>query len=116
MGYWIVDVATPERAYAIAAAISAAPGTRRIPTNMPIEVRRFAAYEPSSSNDGTPGIQASLLAALEGAAIKFCGCRKGKRTMKYILMMNCPRTGYEAYGRVAEKSHRGPHRLHAQSQ
>ena len=26
LGYWIVDVATPERAYAIAARISAAPG------------------------------------------------------------------------------------------
>ncbi|MGB9418463.1 MAG: YciI family protein [Acidobacteriaceae bacterium] len=47
LGYWIVDVATPERAYAIAAAISAAPGPGGVPTNMPIEVRRFAAYEPS---------------------------------------------------------------------
>ena len=47
LGYWIVDVATPERAYAIAAAISAAPGPGGIPTNMPIEVRRFAAYEQS---------------------------------------------------------------------
>jgi hypothetical protein len=47
LGYWIVDVATPERAYAIAAAISAAPGPGAIPTNMPIEVRRFAAYEQS---------------------------------------------------------------------
>src|SRR6202012_395937 len=47
LGYWIVDVATPERAYAIAAAISAAPGPGGIPTNMPIEVRRLAAYEQS---------------------------------------------------------------------
>ncbi len=44
LGYWIVDVATPERAYAIAAQISTAPGPGRIPTNMPIEVRRFAAH------------------------------------------------------------------------
>jgi hypothetical protein len=42
LGYWIVDVATPERAYAIAGRISAAPGHGALPTNMPIEVRRFA--------------------------------------------------------------------------
>ncbi len=42
LGYWIVDVATPERAYAIAGRISAAPGPGGVPTNMPIEVRRFA--------------------------------------------------------------------------
>jgi hypothetical protein len=45
LGYWIVDVATPERAYAIAGRISAAPGAGGVPTNMPIEVRRFAAHE-----------------------------------------------------------------------
>ena len=49
LGYWIVDVATPERAYAIAGRISAAPGPGGAPTNMPIEVRRFAAYEQSKS-------------------------------------------------------------------
>jgi hypothetical protein len=43
LGYWIVDVATPERAYTIAGRISAAPGPGGAPTNMPIEVRRFAA-------------------------------------------------------------------------
>jgi hypothetical protein len=42
LGYWIVDVTTPERAYAIAGRISAAPGPGGIPTNMPIEVRQFA--------------------------------------------------------------------------
>jgi len=42
LGYWIVDVATAERAYTIAAKISAAPGPGGIPTNMPIEVRAFA--------------------------------------------------------------------------
>jgi hypothetical protein len=41
LGYWIVDVATPERAYAIAGRISAAPGPGGIPTNMPIEVRQI---------------------------------------------------------------------------
>jgi len=49
LGYWIVDVASPERAYAIAARISAAPGPAGVPTNVPIEVRRFASYEPSKS-------------------------------------------------------------------
>jgi hypothetical protein len=42
LGYWIVDVAAPERAYAIAGRISAAPGPGGVPTNMPIEVRQFA--------------------------------------------------------------------------
>ncbi|MGC2333055.1 MAG: YciI family protein [Candidatus Acidiferrales bacterium] len=41
LGYWIVDVALPERAYAIAGRISGAPGPGGAPTNMPIEVRRF---------------------------------------------------------------------------
>jgi len=49
LGYWIVDVATPERAYVIAGQISAAPGPGGIPTNMPIEVRRFATFEQSGS-------------------------------------------------------------------
>ncbi|HEX5424075.1 MAG TPA: YciI family protein [Candidatus Acidoferrales bacterium] len=44
LGYWIVDVATPDRAYAIAGRISSAPGPGGVPTNMPIEVRRFAEY------------------------------------------------------------------------
>ena len=39
-GYWIVDVETPERAYAIAARASAAPGPRGVPLNMAIEVRQ----------------------------------------------------------------------------
>jgi hypothetical protein len=47
LGYWIVDVATPERAYAIAGRISAAPGPGGIPTNMPIEVRQFAVTRTS---------------------------------------------------------------------
>jgi len=49
LGYWIIDVATHERACAIAGRISAAPGPGGAPTNMPIEVRRFATYEPSKS-------------------------------------------------------------------
>ncbi len=39
-GYWIVDVERPERAYAIAARASAAPGPGGAPLNMPIEVRQ----------------------------------------------------------------------------
>ncbi len=44
VGYWVIDVETPERAYAIAGRISAAPGPGGVPTNMPIEVRRFATH------------------------------------------------------------------------
>jgi hypothetical protein len=47
LGYWIVDVAAPERAYAIAAQISTASGPGGVPTNMPIEVRRFATFQQS---------------------------------------------------------------------
>jgi hypothetical protein len=38
-GYWIVDVESPTRAYAIAAEASAAPGRGGVPLNMAIEVR-----------------------------------------------------------------------------
>lgn len=38
-GFWIVDVDDPERAYEIAAKVSAAPGPGGGPLNMPIEVR-----------------------------------------------------------------------------
>jgi len=38
-GYWIVDVETTDRAYAIAGRASAAPGKGGAPMNMPIEVR-----------------------------------------------------------------------------
>src|ERR1700693_4281468 len=49
LGYWIVDVNTPERPYSIAGRISAAPGPGGAPTNMSIEVRRFAIHEQSKS-------------------------------------------------------------------
>jgi hypothetical protein len=45
-GYWIVDVDSPERAYAIAARASAAPGMRGEPLNMPIEVRPVMSGPP----------------------------------------------------------------------
>jgi hypothetical protein len=44
LGYWIVDVATPERAYALAARLSTVPGPGGAPTNMPIEVRELASH------------------------------------------------------------------------
>jgi hypothetical protein len=47
LGYWVVNVATPERAYAIAGRLSAAPGPGGVPTNMSIEVRQFV--EPQAS-------------------------------------------------------------------
>ncbi|HKD83428.1 MAG TPA: YciI family protein [Terriglobales bacterium] len=45
-GFWIVEVASPERAYAIAARASAAPGPGGAPLNMPIEVRRVMSAPP----------------------------------------------------------------------
>jgi hypothetical protein len=46
-GYWIVDVENPERAFEIAARISAAPGPGGAPTDMPIEVRQIMTSRPS---------------------------------------------------------------------
>ena len=45
-GYWIVDVESAERAYAIAARASAAPGLSGVPMNMPIEVRQIMSGPP----------------------------------------------------------------------
>ena len=45
-GYWIVDVEAPERAYVIAAKVSAAPGPGGKPLNMPIEVRPIMSGPP----------------------------------------------------------------------
>jgi hypothetical protein len=46
-GYWIVDCESPERAYAIAARASAAPGRGGVPLNMPIEVRQVMSAPPT---------------------------------------------------------------------
>ena len=46
-GFWMVDVDSPERAYAIAAKVSAAPGPRGAPLNMPIEVRPVMSAPPA---------------------------------------------------------------------
>lgn len=45
-GFWIIDVDNPERAYAIAAQISAAPGPGGAPLNMPIELRSIMSAPP----------------------------------------------------------------------
>ena len=45
-GYWIVDVETPEQAYAIAARASAAPGPGGKQLNIPIEVREVMSGPP----------------------------------------------------------------------
>jgi len=45
-GYWIVDVESPDQAYAIAARASAAPGPGGTPLNIPIEVRQVMSGPP----------------------------------------------------------------------
>ncbi|HKE27484.1 MAG TPA: YciI family protein [Bryobacteraceae bacterium] len=45
-GYWIVDVESRDRAHAIAAKASAAPGPGGAPLNMPIEVRPVMSAPP----------------------------------------------------------------------
>jgi len=45
-GFWIVEVESPERAYAIAAQASAGPGPGGAPLNMPIEVRQVMSGPP----------------------------------------------------------------------
>lgn len=47
-GFWIVDVATPQRAVEIAAAASAAPGPGGRPLGIPIEVRQVMSAPPET--------------------------------------------------------------------
>jgi hypothetical protein len=46
LGYWIVDVESPQRAYEVAARLSAGPGPGGAPTNLPIEVRQIMSGAP----------------------------------------------------------------------
>jgi hypothetical protein len=46
VGYWIIDVETPQRAYEIAAEASAAPGRGGAPLKMAIEVRQVMSAPP----------------------------------------------------------------------
>ena len=48
-GYWIVEVDKPERAYAIAAKASAAPGPGGAPLIIPIEVRQVMSGPPTEA-------------------------------------------------------------------
>ena len=48
-GYWIVEVDSSERAYALAAKASAAPGPGGAPLNMPIEVRQVMSGPPTDA-------------------------------------------------------------------
>ena len=47
VGYWIVDVDSAERAYAVAAEASMAPGPGGSPLHMPIEVRQVMSCPPT---------------------------------------------------------------------
>jgi hypothetical protein len=46
MGFWIIDCESAERAVAIAARVSAAPGVGGVPLNMPIQVRQVMSAPP----------------------------------------------------------------------
>jgi hypothetical protein len=48
VGYWIVDVETPERAYAIAGKASTAPGPGGKPLGIKIEVRQVMSAPPDT--------------------------------------------------------------------
>lgn len=47
VGYWIVDVDSTERAYAVAAEASMAPGPGGVPLHLPIEVRQVMSGPPT---------------------------------------------------------------------
>ena len=47
VGYWIIDVDSPERAYAVAAEASMAPGRGGAPLHLPIEVRQVMSGPPT---------------------------------------------------------------------
>jgi hypothetical protein len=47
VGYWIVDVDSTERAYAVAAEASMAPGPGGMPLHLPIEVRQVMSGPPT---------------------------------------------------------------------
>jgi hypothetical protein len=49
IGFWIVDVATPQRAYEIAAKASATPGVGGEALRIPIEVRPVGSAPPTDS-------------------------------------------------------------------
>jgi hypothetical protein len=46
-GFWIVDCDSTDRAYEIAARVSAAPGKGGVPLNMPVEIRQVMSAPPA---------------------------------------------------------------------
>ena len=46
-GFWIIDCESAERAYALAARVSSAPGKGGVPMSIPIEVREVMSAPPS---------------------------------------------------------------------
>jgi hypothetical protein len=48
-GFWIVDVDSPERAYALAARASASPGIGGAPANWAVEVRQVMSAPPTEA-------------------------------------------------------------------
>lgn len=46
-GFWIIEAASAERAYELAAKVSAAPGPRGKPMNMAVEVRPVMSVSPA---------------------------------------------------------------------
>ncbi len=51
-GFWLVEVDSPERAYALAAQASAAPGPGGAPLDMSIEVRQVMSGPPEPAEKG----------------------------------------------------------------
>ena len=47
VGYWVIDVESAERAYAVAAEASMAPGPGGTPLHLPIEVRQVMSGPPT---------------------------------------------------------------------
>ena len=47
VGYWLIDVDSAERAYAVAAEASMAPGPGGVPLHLPIEVRQVMSGPPT---------------------------------------------------------------------
>jgi hypothetical protein len=62
LGYWIVDVEGPQRAYEIAARLSAGPGPGGVPTNMPIEVRQIMTGRSEELIAEAPGARMERIA------------------------------------------------------
>lgn len=50
LGYWVVDVESPQRAYEIAARLSGGPGPGGTRLSMPIEVRQFMTHGAKDSD------------------------------------------------------------------